>query len=476
MLDILATFPGELVIPISRHSYGTASTNSVVQKQHINLAMGILLLGDNNMVLTVPEFILGRNLSAGTIGGAHGTQLNMKSSDDLFFQHICQNAQKIIEKCPTEMKVTLLYVDMLRLNRDMKVLKERVSRLEGVGAIVRFMRQFMGKEEMAALIGTLIKEQLDEQNEALGNHIDAAKGLRSGLDDDDKIIQRRICNAAHAIKGEMSQNTPARTWLVGGAKVGEDLKKIMSPIIGKEEDYITSTLSSIRDAKTEKEIRTIASGFVKRMRADYKGVIKSRDLRVGCCYARMTDTESRETIELNNCNHSSHQSSMAKAYFDEKDEDEDFTAPSSIAVISATHCRHIVSFDELRDSYVMVCVLVALGQLSDLVTTLTPRLSCIENLVEFVLCLCEDTQTQYHQSWGYGIDPREVAKSEAERVKKNENSFTKRVSSVDISGDLAEAMRKMSTFEIRHVDMDDESEEMAEGGEDTKPAAKKTRS
>lgn len=80
-----------------------------------------------------------------------------------------------------------------------------------------------------------------------------------------------------------------------------------------------------------------------------------------------------------------------------------------------------------------------------------------------MLCLCEVSGTEYHQSWGHGIDPREVAKSEAERVKKNENSFTKRVSSVDISGDLAEGLRKMSTFVS------------AEGAEDTKPAAKMRR-
>ena len=360
VLDILATFPGELVIPISRHSHGTASTNSGVQKQHIDLTMGTLLLGDNNMVLTVPEFILGRNLSAGTIGGAHGTQINMKRSDDLFFQHICQYAQKIIKKCPTEMKVTLLYVDMLRLNRDMEVLKERVLKLEGLGATVRFMRQFMGNEEMAALIGTLIKDQLNDQDEALGDSRDAAKGLRSDLDDNDKDTQDRICKAAHAIKGEMSQPTSARTWLVDGAKDGEELKKIMSPIIDNEKDYISSTLSSIRDAET-KDIRAIASRFGKKMRDDNKDVIKSSDLRVGCYYARMTRTLNRETIELNNCTHSIHQSSMAKAYFGVlKDVDKDFTAPSSIAVISATHSRHHVSFDELRDSYVMVCLLVAL--------------------------------------------------------------------------------------------------------------------
>lgn len=324
----------------------------------------------------------------------------------------------------------------------------------------------MDSNAMRSLLDTLIKKQQDLQDVALGNQVDAAQPLRKGLDKGVKDIQDTIWKATNATKRDMNKvGTLARAWLVDCADKGEELKKIMAPIIEKEKDYIDSTLKRVREVKT-KNVRTIASEFGSKLRADYKDVIKSSEERVGCYYSRMTEDESRDTIELNNCNHSIHQNSMAKAYFEtmEDEDDEKFTVPSPIAAISTTRSRHLVNFDELRDGYVLVCLLVALGQLSDLVTTLTPRLSSIENLFEFVLCLCEDPEigTTYHQSWGHGIDPREVAALEAKRIEVNEESLIKTLNKVDISGELAKGMRGMSFLDGKCL-VEYETDEEEEG-------------
>ena len=469
MLELFSTFPGDLGIPIPRHSYNTVADttdSSYIMKQRSNLSAGFYALGEvtETPVLTVPYFLVGMNVSAGRINGGY---IIPSQSDELFFQHTFRIVQTIIKSCPDTMVVTLLYVDMLRLNRDMEVLKERFLKLEGVRANVRFMRQYMDSNKMLSLLDTLIEKQQELQDVALGNHKDAAEPLRRGLDKGVVDIQDTIGNDVHATKGEMKKvGTSARIWLVDGAANGEELKNGMAPIIEKEKDYIIKTLKSAREAKTE-NVRTIASEFGRKMRGKYKGVIKRPEERVGLSYSRMTEDENRDTIELNNCNHSLHQNSMAKAYFETLEKvDAGFTAPSSVAVISTTRSRHLVNFDELRDGYVLVCLLVALGQLSDLATTLTPRISSIENLFEFVLCLCEDPEigTTYHQSWGHGIDPRKVAALEAKRIEVNEESLIKTLNKVDISGELAEGMRGMSFLDKRClVEYETDEEEEGDG-------------
>jgi len=332
----------------------------------------------------------------------------------------------IFDKACKSKQVVVVYTDVQRLSRLPDKCVERRNELKELGAIVKFGKQFVEDEDESYLDDYLDewRNELDARNEESNQPTskDCAIGLRS----EPSYIRRylpghkAIGKEAKVIEKETLKSCTETSKGVYVPRKGTDLLKSLEDEVALGEAYITNLVDidmpewkgivdTIMDDPSK--VNSEVDDFCKKVQASNE--MGKQDIPL--IFNRLTPLvqggkrlTNRIVIDIGGGTHSHYQialnrSALAHAY--------DGNPPTRIAIVTMHRKRNIVHAKDIAQ----VATSIALKNHSDLVMTLTTRLSNKHPLVMFIRQLCIVTGTNYLLSLGHGLGIGDVASAEESR-------------------------------------------------------------
>jgi len=470
MLDLINSLPGKtVVIRAGRTSKKGGSDSYISNLAQNNKLTSFCLALDEWMggVIMVPEIISGV-ASAGKIENEQGTE------EHAIFERVCKVVPRYVSACKDK-EIWVLYTDVQRLSRLPDITIGRRRHLNELGATVKFGEQFVEKEEdMDVYLGEWRKDLDDYNSEKnIPNSQDCAIGLRSKpfYIQQHLGMHKEIVNGAKIIKEKTLQLCTTADGYVHVPRQGTEELNFWENADALGKTCITNreismkkwndTTDSIQDDPSPSKIVSEADAFCEEAQKSKSNDMGNQDILL--YYNRETPIvqagvrqTARQEIEIDGTRHSLHQISLARSYVKKV-----FDEPSDkVAIVTLHRSRHGWQHKDIAQ----LATSIALKNHSDVVMTLTPRLSRNKALVMFIHRCCVNTGTGFHLSLGYELAISDVADAEESRESGAVTNFTaKEYKSKDGIEAWVKAASGLKKVNLAEEDVDD----------DTKPAAKK---
>ena len=468
MLDLVKSLPGKTVViragRSSKKRSGKSEQSCTSNLAQNNKLTSFCLALDEWMggVIMVPEIISG-------VAGAGKRENERGTEEHAIFERVCKVVPRYVSACKDK-EIWVLYTDVQRLSRLPDITIGRRRHLNELGATVKFGEQFAEKEEdMDVYLGEWRKDLDDYNSEKnIPNSEDCAIGLRSKpfyiqqhLDthkeivDGAKIIKEKtlqLCTTADGRVYMPRQGTEELKFWENADALGKTCITNREISMNKWND----TTDTIKDDPSPSKIVSEADAFCKEVQ-------KSNDMGnqdILLYYNRETQIvqagvrqATRQEIDIDGTRHALHQISLARSYVKRV-----FDKPSDkVAIVTLHRSRHGWQHKDIAQ----LATSIALKNHSDVVMTLTPRLSRNKPLVMFIHRCCVNTGTGFHLSLGYGLAISDVADAEESRESGAVTNFTakeyKSKEGIEVWVKAASGLKKVNLAEE----------------DDTKPAAKK---
>ena len=489
LLDIIDTLPGKYLIiragRTSNHQHHQHSSNlesNLAQNNKLRstcLAMDCLI----GSMLVVPGTISGI-ASVGMDAYKKGTE------EHTIFGKVCDIVSIFAEACKSK-QVVVVYTDVQRLSRLPDKCIERKNELKELGAIVKFGKQFVEDEDESYLDDYLDewRDELDAYNEESNQPTskDCAKGLRSEPSYIKQYLpgHEAICKEAKAIEKETLKSCTETSKGVYVPRKGTELLKSLEDEVALGEAYITNLdidmpewkgiVDTIMDDPSK--VNSKVDDFCKKVQASNE--MGNKDIPL--FFNRLTPMTvqggkkliNRIVIDIGGGTHSNYQialnrSALAHSY--------NGSPPTRIAIVTMHRKRNNVYAKDIAQ----VATSIALKNHSDLVMTLTTRLSNKHPLVMFIRQLCIVTGTNYLLSLGHGLAISDVASAEESREEGATTNLQAKVFNPK-EGSCATFIINASTLQTidladadTAVDDDDAPDSKVSATAAKKPAAKKS--
>ena len=405
-----------LVVPLTRTSdHGNDTEDDIKQKNVCQL--GNLMTSCEQIdaeiggVMVTPFVLTGHRVSVGVRTDGSNTVY-----DRLI--EIIPRMKSAVEKY--EKGLATVMKDLQRLSRNPQKQGDMLEELDENGVLVLALYEWGSGKclfDRVQKYDAAYESKMERNKKATAK--DAAKGERVTMDPEDTKVQDKIVSRAATIKQEIEngewdgflrRSDLNGTKLLNEVEVPSEVKALVkdklmdAPMNPKVMEETSKTIF-----QTIIEKCTLTTGDGCRVTTSSGG--NPGDNRSNLFWGRGTPPWDGITFTANGHEHPTDQIAYHIAYCRNKSvgiglrkDDKDY------ALVSVFKQRF-----EMIEEVLQILVLIVQRKVKRLVVKLPPRLSCYKGVIGLLSYACSETDTEFHMSWGYGLEVMAIASAEETR-------------------------------------------------------------